>query len=87
MLHDAFDFKIESIQSGFPDCIARRYMGSERWEELRIEFEFKSRTFLEHKHNPDKERPFRKLGNYGKSNEVNIIRMAINGNKNNLLSP
>ncbi len=53
MLHDAFDFKIESIQAGFPDCIARRYIGSGRWEELRIEFEFKSRTFLQHKHNPD----------------------------------
>jgi len=24
VLHDALDFKIESIQAGFPDCIARR---------------------------------------------------------------
>ncbi len=24
VLHDTFDFKIESIQAGFPDCIARR---------------------------------------------------------------
>ena len=24
VLHDTFDFRIESIQSEFPDCIARR---------------------------------------------------------------
>ena len=39
VLHDTFDFKIESIQSGFPDCVARRKKGQNRWEEVRIEFE------------------------------------------------
>ena len=33
-----------------------------------------------------KERPFRKLENYGKSNEVNVISTAINRSKNILLS-
>jgi len=53
VLHDTFDFKIESIQSGFPDCIARRKVGSNRWEEVRIEFEYDSKSFLAHRHDPD----------------------------------
>jgi hypothetical protein len=53
VLHDAFDLKIESVQTGFPDCIARRDMGNGRWEELRIEFEFQSTSFVKHKHDPD----------------------------------
>lgn len=50
VLHDVFDFEIESIQAGFPDCIARRRIGSGRWEELRIEFEFESKSFPTHGH-------------------------------------
>jgi len=53
VLHKSFDFKIESIQSGFPDCIARRKIAANRWEEVRIEFEFNSRSFKTHAHNPD----------------------------------
>lgn len=53
MLHDVLDFKIESIQAGFPDCIARRQITKTRWEELRIEFEYESRSFVTHKHDPD----------------------------------
>jgi hypothetical protein len=53
VLHEAFDFKIESVQAGFPDCIARREIGKDRWEEIRIEFEFNSRSFLAHNHDPD----------------------------------
>jgi len=52
VLHDAFDFKIESIQSAFPDCIARRQVASGKWEELRIEFEYMSKSFYQHKHDP-----------------------------------
>ena len=53
LLHEAFDFQIESIQSGFPDCTARRKIGPDRWEELRIEFEFESKQFATHGHTPD----------------------------------
>ena len=53
VLHDTFDLQIESIQAGFPDCIARRKIGKNRWEEVRIEFEFKSKNFVAHKHDPD----------------------------------
>lgn len=52
VLHDTFDFKIESIQAGFPDCIARRKIGKNKWEEVRIEFEYESRSFEIHKHDP-----------------------------------
>ena len=52
VLHEAFDFQIESIQAGFPDCIARRKIGEGRWQELRIEFEYESKTFLTHRHDP-----------------------------------
>lgn len=53
VLHDTFDFKIESVQAGFPDCIARRQIGKDRWEELRIEFEYLSKSFRTHNHNPE----------------------------------
>lgn len=53
VLHDTFDFKIESIQSGFPDCIARRKVGKDRWEEVRIEFEYDSKSYETHRHDPD----------------------------------
>ena len=54
VLHEMFDLQIESIQAGYPDCIARRKIGNNRWEEVRIEFEYKSKTFLRHKHDPKK---------------------------------
>ena len=50
VLHDTFDFKIESIQAGFPDCIARRKVGKNKWKEVRIEFEYESKSFLFHGH-------------------------------------
>jgi hypothetical protein len=45
VLHDTFDFKIESIQAGFPDCIARRRIGANRWEEVRIGVEEIQKAF------------------------------------------
>jgi hypothetical protein len=45
--------RIESIQARFPDCIAyQKVQGRERRK--RIEFEFKSRSFLDHGHDPKK---------------------------------
>ncbi|MEW6441159.1 MAG: hypothetical protein AB1640_09535 [bacterium] len=52
VLHKSFGFKIESIQSGYPDCVARRRAGRHKWEEVRIEFEFNSRAFQTHAHDP-----------------------------------
>ncbi|NLW50139.1 MAG: hypothetical protein GXY85_04750 [Candidatus Brocadiaceae bacterium] len=53
VLHETFGFKIESIQAAFPDCIARRKIGPNRWEEVRIEFEYDSRSFVAHGHDAD----------------------------------
>lgn len=41
---------IETIRKGFPDCIAKRYIGNSQWEEVNIEFEFKSSDFSRHGH-------------------------------------
>lgn len=40
---------IEEIKPGFPDCVARRFTGR-GWERVAIEFEYKSSSFVEHKH-------------------------------------
>ncbi len=52
VLHETSDFRIESIQAGFPDCIARHKVGKNRWEEVRIEFEYDSKSFVAHNHDP-----------------------------------
>lgn len=46
------DFKIETIQTGFPDCTAHRKIGPDKNQRVRIEFELNSRNFLDHGHNP-----------------------------------
>jgi hypothetical protein len=38
------------LQSEFPDCEALRKMMADRWQRIRIEFEFESRNFLTHGH-------------------------------------
>ena len=48
VLHEVLDLQIESIQAGFPDCIARRRVGQNRWQEVKIEFEYESRSFVAH---------------------------------------
>ena len=44
---------VETIRPGYPDCVAKRYVGNSKWEEIRIEFEYNSSHFLLHKHDPD----------------------------------
>jgi len=43
----------EIVKTGFPDCVAKRRVGSGRWQLVRIEFEFKSRNFKSHGHDPN----------------------------------
>jgi hypothetical protein len=45
-------FEVESIQKGFPDCEARRQIRPGLWQRVRIEFEFESRSFRAHGHDP-----------------------------------
>lgn len=48
-----FGMYIELIRTGYPDCIAKRFIGKDRWEEIMIEFEFKSSDFVRHGHEAD----------------------------------
>ena len=45
-------FTVESVQSGFPDCLAKRIVDSKRGllEQVEIEFEYESRSFVKHGH-------------------------------------
>jgi hypothetical protein len=43
---------VEAVQSAYPDCEAKRCVDAHnnRWQRVRIEFEFSSRNFLVHGH-------------------------------------
>ena len=43
-------FRVEYLQSAFPDCEAVREIQPGRWQRVRIEFEYESRNFLTHRH-------------------------------------
>lgn len=47
-------FIVESVQSSFPDCEAKRCIDSKRnrWQRVRIEFEYQSSNFQDHGHDP-----------------------------------
>lgn len=45
-------FLIDSLQSEFPDCEAKRLIAPDTWQSVRIEFEFQSKNFLTHGHDP-----------------------------------
>jgi hypothetical protein len=49
--HD-LGYIVETVTTGFPDCEAKRRVREGRWEKVRIEFEYQSRTFSTHGHNP-----------------------------------
>jgi len=48
-------YVVESVKTGFPDCEAKRLIRgkSGKWQRVRIEFEFLSRSFKVHGHDPD----------------------------------
>lgn len=46
-------FVMQRMQLDFPDCEAMREVGPGSWQRVRIEFEFKSRDFLRHRHRRD----------------------------------
>ena len=47
-------FIVEAVHAAFPDCEAKRCIDSkqERWQRVRIEFEYRSRSFRDHGHDP-----------------------------------
>jgi len=46
-------YVVEIVKPGFPDCEAKREVRPGMWQRVRIEFEFRSRTFYSHGHDPD----------------------------------
>jgi len=50
MLAKELGYVIEAVQTGFPDCEAKRQIAPERWQRVHIEFEFESRNFRDHGH-------------------------------------
>ncbi len=53
ILAERMGFRVESIHGGYPDCEAKRLVEPGRWQRVLIEFEFLSRNFKEHEHDPD----------------------------------
>lgn len=53
MLAKDLGYMIESVQTGFPDCEAKRRIGPDGWQRVRIEFEFESKNYRDHGHPPD----------------------------------
>ncbi|HNR14609.1 MAG TPA: hypothetical protein PKM59_14980 [Thermodesulfobacteriota bacterium] len=51
-LQERYGVRVEKIQAGFPDCIARRIRGKDTGP-IRIEFEYKSANFRVHGHDPN----------------------------------
>lgn len=54
MMAQQLGFVIESVQAGFPDCQAKIEVEPGRWQHFRIEFEYESRGFKQHGHDPGK---------------------------------
>jgi Homing endonuclease associated repeat len=54
MLSRQLGFVIESVQAAFPDCEAKIEVEPGRWQHFRIEFEYESRNFRDHRHDPEK---------------------------------
>jgi hypothetical protein len=50
MVAKELGYLVESLQTGFPDCEAKRQIGPEHWQRVQIVFEFESRNFRDHRH-------------------------------------
>jgi hypothetical protein len=50
MVAKELGYTVEGVQSGFPDCEAKRQIAPQRWQRVHLEFEFESRNFRDHGH-------------------------------------
>lgn len=50
MVAERLGYSLDLFNPSFPDCEARRRVSGNRWERVRIEFEFRSSNFLDHRH-------------------------------------
>lgn len=55
MICKELGYIVEIVRQGFPDCEAKRKIKNKpgKWQKVRIEFEFQSRTFKMHGHDPN----------------------------------
>ncbi len=55
MVSDELGYIVEAVHATFPDCEAKRRIDqrNERWQRVRIEFEFRSRNSRDHGHDPN----------------------------------
>jgi hypothetical protein len=53
MIYRELGYVVEMVKPGFPDCEAKREVRPGIWRRVRIEFEFRSRKFCKHGHNPE----------------------------------
>lgn len=54
MVAPLLGFRVEALQPGFPDCKAKLEVEPGRWQDVNVEFEYESRKFREHHHDPEK---------------------------------
>ena len=52
MVAAGLGLQVESVRGKFPDCIAKRQFAPGKWQHLRIEFEYESKNFKLHGHDP-----------------------------------
>jgi hypothetical protein len=52
MVAAGLGLQVESVQGKFPDCLAKRQVARGKWQHLRIEFEYESKNFKLHGHDP-----------------------------------
>ena len=45
MVAKELGYMVEAVQTGYPDCEAKRQVAGGRWQRVRIEFEFESKNF------------------------------------------
>ena len=50
LISNDLGFKIENVQTEFPDCTALRKIGPDKFQRVRIEFEMYSKNFSDHGH-------------------------------------
>ncbi len=53
MVAKELGYMLEAMQTGYPDCEAKRQVRPGHWQRVRIEFEFESRNFRDHGHPPE----------------------------------
>jgi hypothetical protein len=53
MIANELGYMVEALQTGYPDCEAKRQLAPGKWQRVRVEFEFESRNFRDHGHPHD----------------------------------